>query len=69
MTGRLIRQARAQDAAVCADCQHPTRLHRERPAELYALRKGTVEARPNPDYEPLVFHCAVPGCGCQMRRG
>lgn len=49
-------------------CGHTMREHRElRATFINVLVNGEIVETPNPDYEPLAFHCHRDGCDCVRR--
>jgi hypothetical protein len=71
--GYLLRKAQEAErraAAPCDRCGHAKGDHRLLERETFDAaateEAGFIVYRPNPDYEPLTFHCGAEGCGCRL---
>lgn len=66
--GKLIRDARAMEAAgavPCPTCGHRTDEHHEL-RDVLVVENGAPRYERHPDYKPLHFHCDHDDCQCVL---
>lgn len=67
-SGYMLRQEmqRAEASQALCGCGHARGRHYELPRCTYELRDGQINQVPNPDFQPLHFHCE--DCDCVVVR-